>query len=50
MKNNRLASVLPPVLVGITGLAMWEGAVTVFKIEEFLLPNPSSIWTQLIDE
>ena len=50
MKNNRLASVLPPVLVGITGLAMWEGAVTVFKIEEFLLPKPSSIWTQLIDE
>ena len=27
MKNLRLASVLPPVLVGITGLAMWEGDV-----------------------
>ncbi|HAQ04294.1 MAG: ABC transporter permease [Acidimicrobiales bacterium] len=50
MKNLRLASVLPPVLVGITGLAMWEGAVTVFKIKEFLLPKPSSIWSQLIDE
>ena len=50
MKNRRVASVLPPVLVGIIGLALWEGAVTVFEIKEFLLPKPSSIWARLIEE
>ena len=50
MKNRRAAAVLPPVRVGIIGLALWEGAVTVFEIKEFLLPKPSSIWVQLIDE
>ena len=49
MKNRRTASILPPVLVGIIGLALWEGAVAVFEIKEFLLPKPSSIWTRLID-
>ena len=50
MKKNRLASVLPPVIVGIGGLALWEGTVTVFGIREILLPKPSSIWAQLFEK
>jgi len=50
MKKNRLASVLPPVIVGIVGLALWEGTVTVFGIREILLPKPSSIWAQMFEK
>ena len=50
MRSSKFVSILPPVIVGITGLAIWEGAVNVFDIKEFLLPKPSSIWARLFDE
>ena len=50
MRSSKFVSILPPVIVGIAGLAIWEGAVNVFDIKEFLLPKPSSIWARLFDE
>jgi len=49
MKNKHLASFGPPLIVGIVGLVLWEAVVTVFKIKEILLPKPSSIGSQLIE-
>lgn len=48
--RRRLAVVLPPVVVGVGFLALWELAVNVFEIDAFLLPKPSAIWNALIDD
>jgi NitT/TauT family transport system permease protein len=42
----RLAVVLPPVVVGIVVIALWEGYVRAYDIKPYLLPAPSEIWTQ----
>ena len=34
---------LPPVILFVLGIGLWEGAVRVFRIEQFLLPAPSAI-------
>ncbi len=39
----RLSGLWPPLIVGAGFLALWELAVVVFGIDEFLLPKPSSI-------
>ena len=41
--KNRVSVLWPPIVVGIGILALWEGAVILFEIREFLLPKPSSI-------
>jgi len=40
-------SVLPPVVVGIVGLALWELVVRAGRIAPFILPAPSAIGEQL---
>ena len=50
MKNSRIASLAPPILVGFCGIGIWEGAVTVFGIKKFLLPKPSAILARLFEE
>ncbi|MEH1129540.1 ABC transporter permease [Micromonospora sp. CPCC 206061] len=37
---------LPPLLVGIGGLALWELTVKVGRVAPFILPAPSAIWEQ----
>ncbi|MED5394201.1 MAG: ABC transporter permease, partial [Actinomycetota bacterium] len=44
-----LSGLGPALVVGLGGLALWEGVVRGFGIREFLLPRPSSIVGQLID-
>ena len=44
---DRLSPLVPALVVGAVIFAVWEGVVTVFEIDEFLLPKPSSIWTAL---
>ncbi len=39
----RLSGLWPPLIVGTGFLVLWELAVVVFGIDEFLLPKPSSI-------
>ena len=45
-----LAPAVPPLVVGVGFLGLWELAVRVFDIDEFLLPKPSSILAALRNE
>ncbi len=47
---RRWDAVLPPLLVGVGFLGLWEVAVRAFGIDEFLLPKPSSIAAALGSE
>ncbi len=42
---DRLRRWLPAVVVFVVVLLLWEGLVGAFKIQRFLLPAPSLIWT-----
>jgi len=48
--KDRLAPLWPPVVVGAIIISVWEGAVVLFDIKEFLLPKPSSIVRALGDQ
>ena len=50
MRLRRLYGIGPALIVGVLGLALWEGAVAGLGIQEFLLPRPSSILSRLIEE
>jgi NitT/TauT family transport system permease protein len=43
-------SILPPVLVGVLALALWELVVTAGRVAPFILPAPSAIWAQLVEQ
>ncbi len=43
-------SVLPPVLVGIAAIIGWELTVKLGRIAPFILPAPSAIWEQLVEQ
>jgi NitT/TauT family transport system permease protein len=43
-------SILPPVLVGVAALALWELVVKAGRIAPFILPAPSAIWAQLVEQ
>ncbi len=47
---GRFDGLVPPLIVGIVFLGLWEGAVAGFGIDEFLLPKPSSIAAALRSE
>ena len=49
MKGS-LRSFGPAVIVGVVIIAVWEGAIGAFGIEEFLLPRPSSILSALSED
>jgi NitT/TauT family transport system permease protein len=52
-KNNwysRFRYYLPTLLVAITVLVLWELAVSIFNIQQFLLPRPSAILGELVQE
>jgi NitT/TauT family transport system permease protein len=42
-----LGGVVPPVVVGVVGVAVWELAVTAGRVAPFILPKPSAIADQL---
>lgn len=44
MKNNK---VLPPLLLGILALVVWEGVTKIFSIPEYILPPPSMVLIDL---
>jgi NitT/TauT family transport system permease protein len=41
-------AVLPPVLVGVAAIGLWEVVVTAGRIAPFILPSPSAIGEQLV--
>ncbi|GAA0728797.1 ABC transporter permease subunit [Dactylosporangium roseum] len=43
-------TVVPPVLVGVLTVAGWELTVTFGRIAPFILPAPSAIWEQLVEQ
>jgi NitT/TauT family transport system permease protein len=49
MTARRAANWLPPLVLFVAVLAVWEGASVVFDIKSFLLPRPSLIARQVID-
>ena len=50
MTVGRLRALVPPLVAGALFLGAWEGGVRGLGISKFLLPKPTSIWAQLIDE
>ncbi|GAA3456482.1 ABC transporter permease [Dactylosporangium matsuzakiense] len=47
---RRVVRVLPPVLVGLLGLGLWELVVKAGRIAPFILPAPSAIWAELVEQ
>ena len=45
-----IRSVLPPVLVGVVALAAWQLTVTLGRIAAFILPAPSEIWHEMLEQ
>lgn len=45
--GDALRAALPPLAVGVGGLALWELTVVVGRVAPYVLPAPSAIWTQL---
>ena len=41
--NRRAAVVVPPLLVFVATVGMWEAVIEIFEIQRFLLPRPSEI-------
>lgn len=46
--SERLQRIVAPIIVLIAILLLWEGLVSFFEIEQFLLPKPSAIVSNLI--
>ncbi|GAA0487857.1 ABC transporter permease [Paractinoplanes deccanensis] len=43
-----MRNVLPPVLVGVAAIVLWELTVSLGRIAPFILPAPSAIWDELV--
>lgn len=48
--QSSLAYYLPTILVAISVLLLWEFLVTIFNVQQFLLPKPSKILAELQNE
>lgn len=47
--SERTQSVVAPLLILAVILLLWEGLVALFQIEQFILPRPSAILSNLLD-
>ena len=47
---GRLKRIPPALVVGVVFFGTWELAVWGLKIKEFLLPKPSSIWKEVVNQ
>jgi NitT/TauT family transport system permease protein len=48
MKWSR--GVLPPIVLGVLAIAGWQAVVKIGRIAPFILPAPSAIWAELVEE
>jgi NitT/TauT family transport system permease protein len=48
-RESLAARILPPVVLGVVFFGAWEGFVAWQGVRPFILPKPSAIWRQLID-
>lgn len=49
LMNSRLSTILPPLLIFIGTLLIWELVVIIFQIEQFLLPAPTVIGAAFVE-
>lgn len=42
--------VVPPVIVGVVAIAAWQLTVTLGRIAPYILPAPSEIWQELVEQ
>jgi NitT/TauT family transport system permease protein len=42
--------VLPPLIVGVAAIVAWQLTVTLGRIAPFILPAPSAIWAELVEQ
>ena len=47
---NFLRRAAPPIVLGILALVAWELTVSLGRIAPFILPAPSAIWSELVDQ
>jgi NitT/TauT family transport system permease protein len=45
-----LRAVVPPVVVGVAAIAGWQLTVTLGRIAPYILPAPSAIWAELVEQ
>jgi NitT/TauT family transport system permease protein len=45
-----LRSVVPPLVVGVVVIAAWQLTVTLGRIAPFIVPAPSAIWAELVEQ
>ena len=50
MRRARSGDFLPPLVVFVTVLVVWEVTFTILEVPAFLIPRPSAIWTSLLNE
>jgi len=43
-------AILPPVVFGLVAIAAWQLTVTAGRIAPFILPAPSAIWDELVEQ
>ncbi|MEU4237431.1 ABC transporter permease [Actinoplanes sp. NPDC026619] len=43
-------NVLPPVVVGVAAILAWQLTVDLGRIAPFILPSPSAIWAELVEQ
>lgn len=46
--TDRAQRIIAPVVILLIILTLWEGLVTIFRVEQFLLPRPSVILSNLV--
>ena len=50
MTATFLKRVLPPIVVGVVALLAWQLTVTAGRIAPYILPAPSAIWDELVEQ
>jgi NitT/TauT family transport system permease protein len=48
MKRWRV--ILPPIVLGLVAIAAWQATVTLGRIAPYILPAPSEIWTEFVEQ
>ena len=46
-RHGRWAELLPPTVVILAAIVLWELVVIVFRVPEFVLPGPTAVWAAL---
>lgn len=50
MIRARFQTLIPPLVVGVGGLILWESALVILKPQAFVLPRPSVIAGKVVDQ